>query len=71
MAPATGPPDSPGAHFHIRWSDGHLDYERFATAEHAAIAAHQLARPNEDYAIEGFDQSCEQCAELLRKVANA
>jgi uncharacterized protein YjbJ (UPF0337 family) len=64
MSPASS---SPSRHFHIRWSDGVLDDERFGSSKQADETAKRWARRGEAYTIEEFDESCEKCAEARRK----
>lgn len=55
-------------HYHIRWvASGALDWERHDTRAEAEEAAKQLARSNEKYVIEQFDEACLLCQTLLRK----
>jgi hypothetical protein len=52
-------------HYHIRWSNTKLDWERFRTRQEAEQAARQLARPGETFALEQVhDGTCVQCLKL-------
>ena len=52
-------------HYHIRWSDSKLDWERFSTREEAEQAARQLARPGETFTLEHVDdKSCMPCQKV-------
>ena len=55
-------------HFHIRWSNGKIDWETF-NSELDAIAAAELALPGETYVVEQFDADCPQCSQLIQKAA--
>lgn len=69
MAPSIGALNSPPVHFHIRWSSAAgLDFLRFDSCEEADESAKLWVRPNETYSIEAFNDSCERCADLLRKI---
>jgi hypothetical protein len=61
------PPNSPVAvHFHIVWSGAAgVHFARFGSREEADELARRLARLDETYSIEAFDDSCQTCAELL------
>jgi hypothetical protein len=48
-------------HYHIRWSDSHLDWQTFSAPEEAQHEAERLARPGETYTIDVFDDNCEKC----------
>jgi hypothetical protein len=52
-------------HFHIRWSAAGLDWEPFRTRDQAWASAKQLARPNETYVTQEYDETCPQCQNLL------
>jgi hypothetical protein len=52
-------------HFHIAWSGAGVHFARFASREEAEELAQKLARRDEAYSIEAFDDSCEVCAESL------
>lgn len=54
-------------HYHIRWSDGVLDWEPFESRSDAEIGAKQMVRLGETYAIEEYGVDCEKCRSLLRK----
>ena len=48
-------------HYHIRWSDSKLDWQRFSTREEAEQAARQLTRPGETFSLEHADnKTCMQ-----------
>jgi hypothetical protein len=50
-------------HFHIRWSSGKLDWERYTRAE-AEEGAGKLIRQEQTYVVEGFsDTGCPRCRE--------
>ena len=51
-------------HYHIRWGNGALDWEAFATEEEAAAAAKELLRPNETFTVEQLGAGCARCAGL-------
>ena len=51
-------------HYHIRWSNGALDWEPFNTRAEAEASARQLMRFGESYTIEEFDGTCPRCLEL-------
>lgn len=52
-------------HYHIRWSDSKLDWERFSTRQEAERAATQLARPGETFTLEYVDdKACMQCLKI-------
>jgi hypothetical protein len=48
-------------HFHIRWSSGKLDWQRFVTYSDAEATAKELVQPNETFTIEEFHRNCPQC----------
>jgi hypothetical protein len=55
-------------HYHIRWSNTKLDWERFRTRQEAEQAARQLARPGETFALEQVhDATCVQCLKIWRE----
>lgn len=51
------------SHFHIHWSTGKVDWERFSTREAAEEAAARLVRHNETYTIKSSDRDtdCPYC----------
>lgn len=49
------------SHYHIRWSQLTLDWERFDTRENAEERATQLVRDGETYTVEAFDGACARC----------
>jgi hypothetical protein len=54
-------------HYHIRWSDSKLDWERFRTPQEAEQAARQLARPGETFTLEhADDNTCGQCLKIFK-----
>jgi hypothetical protein len=53
-------------HYHIRWSSGALDWERFITPADAEAGAKQLALPNERYTIEEHGEECSRCGALMK-----
>jgi len=56
-------------HYHIRWSDSKLDWERFSTREAAEHTATQLARPGERFTLEHVeDETCIQCQKISKRV---
>jgi hypothetical protein len=55
------------SHFHIKWSGGALDWERFRTHVEAENAAELLVRSGEAYTIEQYGEQCPACAEVLTK----
>ena len=55
------------SHFHIRWSSGAVDWERFDTRAEAQDSANQLARPSERYTIEESGHDCPPCRDFLKK----
>ena len=55
-------------HYHIRWSDSKIDWERFSTREEAEEAARQLARPGETFSLERVeDSACMQCLDICKR----
>lgn len=54
------------AHFHIGWSTGKLDWERFSTREEAEASAKRLARTGESYEIKEFDITCPTCLKVYK-----
>jgi hypothetical protein len=56
-------------HYHIRWSESTIDWERFSTREDAEQAARQLARPGEGFTIEPVEgETCMQCPKVRKRV---
>jgi len=56
-------------HYHIRWSDSKLDWERFSTHQEAEQAASQLVRPGETFIVEHVDdKACMQCLKISKRV---
>ena len=58
-------------HYHIRWSDGQLDWQAYATEHEATNGAEELARPGETFTIVKFDGNCPRCAGLRRATTSA
>ena len=55
-------------HYHIRWSSGHLDWERFSTRAEAEKSARRLVREWESYSIERYDdETCPKCSEPIER----
>jgi hypothetical protein len=54
-------------HYHIRWSNIKLDWEKFLTREEAQSRARELVQHGESYTIEVFDDNCPQCDKLPGK----
>ena len=51
--------------FHIRWSSGKLNWERFGRRAEAEEGAKQIVRLGETYTVEEFsDTGCPGCGEL-------
>jgi hypothetical protein len=51
-------------HYHIRWSDSKLDWERYNTRAEAEAGVRQLMRVGETYTVEEFsDSGCPRCRE--------
>jgi hypothetical protein len=56
-------------HYHIRWSDSKLDWQRFSTRQEAEQAVRRLARPGETFTLEHFDdKTCMQCRNFGKRV---
>ena len=56
-------------HYHIRWSDSKLDWERFTTRQEAEQAARKLARSGETFTLEHVeDKTCMQCLKIYKHV---
>lgn len=55
----------PHVHFHIHWSSGAFEWERWDSRDEAEQRAKELAGPSEKYSIEQFDDSCEHCKKLV------
>lgn len=56
-------------HYHIRWSDSKLDWERFSTPQEAERAAKQLVRPGETFTVEHVDDdTCVLCLEIRKRL---
>jgi hypothetical protein len=55
-------------HYHIRWSNSELDWERFSTSQEAEQAARQLVRPGETFTLEQVDEkNCMHCPEVCKR----
>ena len=55
-------------HYHIRWSDSKVDWERFRTHEEAEQAAKQLAHPGETFTVQHVDdETCTECLKTLKR----
>ena len=55
-------------HYHIRWSDSTLDWERFSTRQEAEKAARHLVQPDETFTIEDVDdETCMQCLKIANE----
>ena len=55
-------------HYHIRWSDSKLDWQRFDTREEAEQAARQMLRRGETFTVEHVEEkTCMQqtCKKLM------
>jgi hypothetical protein len=51
-------------HFHIRWSNGKLDWERYSSRAEAEAGARNLMRQEETYVVEEFSNTgCPRCRE--------
>jgi hypothetical protein len=51
-------------HYHIRWSSGKLDWERYATRVEAEAGARKLMRQEQTYVVEEFSNTgCPRCRE--------
>jgi hypothetical protein len=51
-------------HYHIRWSNGKLHWERYGSRAEADTGARQLMRAGETYTVEEFsDNGCPRCQE--------
>jgi hypothetical protein len=54
-------------HYHIRWANSKLDWERFNTRQEAEQAARQLARPGETFTLEHVDdKTCMPCLKIYK-----
>lgn len=55
-------------HYHIRWSNSKLDWQRFSTREEAEQAARQMLRPGETFTLEHLDdETCVQCLNFRKR----
>jgi hypothetical protein len=55
-------PEATITHYHIQWSSGRLDWQRFDICVHADECAKELVLSDETYTIEGFGKECPRCA---------
>jgi len=53
-------------HFHIRWSNGNLDWESYRTRAEAELGAKKLMQYEETYAIEEHGGSCPRCPDVVK-----
>jgi len=53
-------------HYHIRWSNGNLDWERYRTRAEAESGAKKLLQYEETYAIEEHGESCPRCPDVVK-----
>ena len=53
-------------HYHIRWSSGKLDWERYGTRVEAESGARKLMQYQETYAIEEHGESCPRCPDVVK-----
>ena len=53
-------------HFHIRWSSGVLDWERYSSRGDAESGAKKLMQYGETYTIEEQGESCPRCPDVVR-----
>jgi hypothetical protein len=51
-------------HYHIKWSGGTYDWERFRSYDEATKAAMHIVRPSETFTVEHFDDKCAVCEKL-------
>jgi hypothetical protein len=53
-------------HYHIHWSNGKVDWERFTTRFDAESDAKKLVLLGETYTVEEYDDAtCPQCPGLI------
>lgn len=56
-------------HYHIRWSDWKLDWERFGSREEAEEVARELVLPGETFTLEPVDdRACTNCLGLYERI---
>jgi hypothetical protein len=48
-------------HYHIQWSSGRLDWQRFDSCVGADEFAKEFVLSDETYTIEGFGADCPRC----------
>ena len=53
-------------HYHIRWSSGKLDWERFGSQAEAESGSKKLMQYRETYRIEERGELCRRCPEVVR-----
>jgi hypothetical protein len=53
-------------HYHIRWSNGKLDWERYGSRDEAESGAKKLMQYRETYASEEHGESCPRCPDVVR-----
>jgi len=58
-------------HYHIRWSNSHLDWQAFQTKEEAREDAERLKLPGESYSIVEQDGACPRCVEIKDRRSSA
>jgi hypothetical protein len=51
-------------HYHIKWSGGRYDWERFRSFDEATKAAMLIVQPNETFIVQHFDDKCSVCEKL-------
>jgi len=55
----------PMTHYHVRWSSGKLDWERFNTRAEAEEGARRLIRQEGTYTVEEFSNTgCPPCRDV-------
>lgn len=55
-------------HYHIRWSDSQVDWERFNTPQEAEQAGRRLALRGETFTLEHVDdETCMYCPEIFKR----
>jgi hypothetical protein len=58
--------DRNALHYHIRWSNAAMYWERLNTHAEANVRAIQLMRPGETYTIEELNADCPRCLEIVK-----
>jgi hypothetical protein len=53
-------------HYHIRWSNGKLDWERYGSRAEAVSGAKKLMQYEETFTIEEHGESCPRCPDLVK-----